>query len=145
MPGFYFEVKLPDVIKPSPDYPKYKGSEDQLQKAVAKYLDLVGSFWFHCPNGGSRNGIEAAKLKGMGVKPGIPDCLILDQKHGYAGLAIELKVGYNKPSEQQLEVFDKLVQHNWMVVVSWSLEEVIALVDWYFTINQKTALHNENK
>lgn len=116
-------------------FPRYKGSEDNFQKSVARYLDMIGAFWFHCPNGGSRNGIEAAKLKAMGVKPGIPDCLILDQRRGYSGLAIELKVGYNKPSEQQYEQFDKLVVRNWMVVVSWSLEEVIKAIDWYYELN----------
>lgn len=124
-------------LKCSDKFPRYKGSEDNLQKAVARYLDLIGSFWFHCPNGGSRNGIEAAKLKGMGVKPGIPDCMILDQRRGFAGLAIELKVGYNKPSEQQLEQLDKLVLRNWMVVVSWSLEEVISAIDWYYELQTK--------
>ncbi len=136
MSGFFFEIKQADIIKPNPKYNKYVGSEDALQKSVAKYLDSVGAFWYHCPNGGSRNGIEAAKLKAMGVKPGVPDCMILDQKHDYSGLAIELKVGYNKPSEHQLAIFDKLVERNWMVVVSWSLDEVIDLIDWYYDINK---------
>ena len=131
-----------EVVKPSKQFPKYKGSEDNLQKSVAKYLDLIGAFWFHCPNGGSRNGIEAAKLKAMGVKPGIPDCLILDQRRGFNGLAIELKVGYNKPSENQYEQFDKLVDRNWLVVVSWSLEETIAAIDYYYQLNQYS---NENQ
>jgi hypothetical protein len=137
MAGFFFEMidNVP-AIKASDKFPKYKGSEDHFQKSVARYLDLIGSFWFHCPNGGSRHGLEAAKLKQMGVKSGIPDCLILDSKHGYAGLAIELKVGYNKPSEHQLAVLDKLVERNWMVVVSWSLEEVVAAVDWYYGIGK---------
>ncbi len=137
MTRIIFEMHTPSEIKPSKDFPKYKGSEDNLQKAVARYLDLVGAFWFHCPNGGSRNGIEAAKLKTMGVKPGIPDCLILDHRHGYNGLAIELKVGYNKPSEQQLEQLDKLVDRNWLVVVSWSLEECISIIDWYYGLQSK--------
>ena len=136
MSGFFFEIKQADIIKPNPKYNKYVGSEDALQKSVAKYLDSVGAFWYHCPNGGSRNGIEAAKLKVMGVKPGVPDCMILDQKHDYSGLAIELKVGYNKPSEHQLAIFDKLVERNWMVVVSWSLDEVIDLIDWDYDINK---------
>jgi hypothetical protein len=137
MAGFFFEIvdNVP-AIKASDKFPKYKSSEDHFQKSVARYLDLVGSFWFHCPNGGSRHGLEAAKLKQMGVKSGIPDCLILDSRHGYAGLAIELKVGYNKPSEHQLAVLDKLVERNWMVVVSWSLEEVVAAVDWYYGIGK---------
>lgn len=132
MPGFFFDFQLPDVIKPNPDFKKYVGSEDNFQKAVARYLDTLGAFWFHCPNGGSRNAIEASKLKGMGVKAGIPDCLILDQRKGYSGMAIELKVGYNKPSEQQLSIFDKLVAANWLVVVSWSLDEVITMIDFYY-------------
>jgi hypothetical protein len=136
MSGFFFEIKQMDIIKPNPKYNKYVGSEDALQKSVAKYLDAVNAFWYHCPNGGSRNGIEAAKLKAMGVKPGVPDCMIIDQKHDYSGLAIELKVGYNKPSEHQLAIFDKLVERNWMVVVSWSLDEVIDLIDWYYDINK---------
>ncbi len=124
-----------DVIRPSEKFAKYRGTEDNLQKAVAKYLDLVGAFWFHCPNGGSRHALEAMKLKTMGVKAGIPDCMILDSRHGYAGLAIELKVGYNKPSEHQLAIFDKLLERNYMVLVSWSLDEVISAVDYYYSIN----------
>jgi len=60
--------------------------------------------------------------------------MILDQRHGYSGLAIELKVGYNKPSEHQLAIFDKLVERKWMVIVSWSLDETISLIDNYYNI-----------
>jgi len=130
--GIIFEMELPEIIKPNPHFKKYVGTEDNFQKAVAKYLDTIGAFWFHCPNGGSRHALEAMKLKGMGVKAGIPDCLIIDQRNGYFGLAIELKVGYNKPSEHQLSIFDKLVAANWMVVVSWSLDEVISIIDYYY-------------
>ena len=142
MAGFYIEylVNKP-LIDLSGPFKKYVGKEDDFQKSVAKYLDNIQATWFHCPNGGSRNAIEASKLKGMGVKPGVPDCLILDQLKGFSGLAIELKVGYNKPSEQQLLFLDKLVAQNWLVIVSWSLDEVITVLDWYYNINQK----NEDK
>lgn len=125
-----------DLITPSDKFPKYKGSEDSFQKSVAKYLNAINAFWFHCPNGGSRHALEAVKLKEMGVKAGIPDCIILDSRHGYAGLAIELKVGYNKPSDRQLSIFDMLVERNYMVLVSWSLDEVVSAVDWYFGIQK---------
>jgi len=115
-------------------FKRYQGSEDSFQKSVAKYLNAINAFWFHCPNGGSRHALEALKLKDMGVKAGIPDCMILDQRHGYSGLAIELKVGYNKPSEHQLAIFDKLVERKWMVIVSWSLDETISLIDNYYSI-----------
>lgn len=51
-------------------------SEDQEQTALAQYLDMrFGEYgWFHPPNGGSRNVIEASKLKRMGVKKGGAGC-----------------------------------------------------------------------
>lgn len=135
MGGIIFELDWEDIIKPSPDFKKYVGTEDSFQKAVARYLDTIGAFWFHCPNGGSRNMLEASKLKSMGVKAGIPDCLVLDQRNGYSGLAIELKVGYNKPSGHQLSTFDKLISNNWMVAVTWSLHEAIEIIDHYYLEN----------
>ncbi len=114
-------------------WPKYDGSEDQLQKAVARYLDLQKVLWCHAPNGGTRNIIEATKLKAMGVKSGVPDCMVFTRKRGYTGLAIELKVGYNKPSKNQLDFMAELEQNDWLCVVTWSLEEAIDLIDWYVT------------
>lgn len=110
----------------------YIGREDEFQKAVAIYLKFNGALWFHCPNGGSRNAIEASKLKAMGVLPGVPDCMILDARHGFSGLAIELKVGKNKPSEHQIAVTDRLVNSGWLVCITWSLDDAISLIDWYF-------------
>jgi len=136
--GFFFEMLTPLIrLKGHDKYPKYRGNEDSFQKSVAKYLNAINAFWFHCPNGGIRHALEALKLKDMGVNAGIPDSLILDKRNGYSGLAIELKVGYNKPSEQQLAIFDKLVERNWLVVVSWSLDEVIDIIDNYYNHEHK--------
>lgn len=134
MAGFFFQMITDYPMRHNDAYKRYAGSEDMFQKSVAKYLNAINAFWFHCPNGGSRHALEALKLKDMGVKAGIPDCMILDQRHGYSGLAIELKVGYNKPSEHQLAIFDKLVERKWMVIVSWSLDETINLIDNYYNI-----------
>ena len=134
MAGFFFEMITDFPMRHNDAFKRYQGSEDSFQKSVAKYLNAINAFWFHCPNGGSRHALEALKLKDMGVKAGIPDCMILDQRHGYSGLAIELKVGYNKPSEHQLAIFDKLVERKWMVIVSWSLDETISLIDNYYSI-----------
>jgi len=112
-------------------FKKYDGKEDDFQKAVAKYLDVKGVLYFHPPNGGTRNVIEATKLKKMGVKSGVPDILIFNRRKDWSGLAIELKVGYNKPSENQLEFMKMLSGEGWMCVVSYSLDEVIELIDSY--------------
>ena len=68
-----------------------KRAEDALQRDVARLLDYAlppDAVWFHAPNGGGRSKVEAAIFKGLGVKPGVPDLIIL-----YRGrcLAIELK------------------------------------------------------
>jgi hypothetical protein len=110
----------------------YVGREDEFQKALAIYLKFSGAFWFHSPNGGSRNQIEAAKFKAMGVLPGVPDCMVLDGRHGFVGMAIEIKVKTNKPTENQVAVHKKLIASGWLVAVTWSLDDAIALVDWYF-------------
>lgn len=111
---------------------KYEGSEDEFQKSVAIYLNSKGALWFHPPNGGTRNIIEATKLKAMGVKAGVPDCLIFNKKRGYMGLAIELKVKYNKPSELQIAFMERLQAEGWRCLVSNSLDEVCDMIDWYF-------------
>lgn len=111
----------------------YKGKEDEFQKSVAIYLNSKGATWFHPPNGGTRNIIEATKLKAMGVKAGVPDCLIFNNKRGYRGLALELKVGYNKPSENQIVFMNKLSLEGWKCIVSHSLDEVCDIIDWYFS------------
>jgi hypothetical protein len=124
------------IFKPEGQYHKYKGSEDNLQKSVAKYLDAKGLLWCHPPNGGTRNIVEATKLKAMGTKSGVPDCLIFTRKGGFSGLIIELKVGYNKPSENQVQFMNSLEKEGWLVVVSWSLDHCIALIDWYVSLDK---------
>ncbi|WP_110642486.1 VRR-NUC domain-containing protein [Salinicola sp. CPA57] len=43
------------------------------------------------PNGGSRHGLEAAKMKAQGVRSGVSDLVIAIPRGGYHGLYLELK------------------------------------------------------
>jgi len=120
--------------------------EDDLQRSVAELLDMLGWFWWHTPNGGKRNPREAARFVGLGVKPGVSDiivsepwvCPMVEIEHGVIGgqcptcggagrgsmVAIELKVGNNKPTELQRSWMDKARQRGWLVAVCRSLAEV---------------------
>lgn len=110
--------------------------EDQLQKAVARLLDYSGLTWCHPPNGGNRSAITGANLKAMGAKAGVPDVLIFNRcasskatGRGYPnGLAIELKVGKNKPTLTQIEWRDKLTKCGWRWECCYTLDEVTALL-----------------
>ena len=82
--------------------------EDRIQIACARYLDAVlaeGVLWWHTPNGGSRNAIEGAKLKRMGVKPGVPDIAILWR----GGVVfVELKTATGRLTRAQTDMRDAL-------------------------------------
>lgn len=46
---------------------------------------------YHPANGGKRSKREAAKLKRMGVKPGVPDLHLPIARGGFHGLYVEMK------------------------------------------------------
>lgn len=82
---------------------KRRRPEDLLQRAVCQYLDALQSqgrlLYFAVPNGGKRSMIEAAIMKGLGVKAGVPDlCIVL--KNGVVAFA-ELKSEEGRVSEKQ--------------------------------------------
>ncbi len=55
--------------------------EQQLQRAVVEYLRIMENMrklaFFHPANGGGRTRTEAAIFKGLGVRPGVPDLVLL--------------------------------------------------------------------
>ena len=72
----------------------------------------------HIPNGGSRNRIEAARLKAQGVKSGVPDIFLPVARNGRHGLYIELKRrAGGKVSPEQEKMIRNLNQQGYMAVV----------------------------
>lgn len=78
-------------------------SEDALCVACRQYFDTVlpsSPFGLiHIPNGGSRNPIEGAKFKRMGVRAGVPDYLVMKDFQPVGWL--EFKYGRNTLTEAQ--------------------------------------------
>lgn len=77
--------------------------EDQIQRAVCQHLwqrSAPGLVWWHTPNGGRRKPIEAAIFKGLGVRPGVADLILLH--HGRA-FALELKTEDGRPTAAQMQ------------------------------------------
>tara|TARA_R110002050_G_scaffold36732_1_gene91755 strand:- start:232 stop:576 length:345 start_codon:yes stop_codon:yes gene_type:complete len=108
---------------------KYK--EDNLQKAVAKYLDLKKFLWCHVANE-RKTSIQAGKrLKLKGVKSGVPDVLIFENSSIYNGLAIELKIKPNYTSENQKEWLKNLSNKGWKTEVCYNFDEVLKVVEEY--------------
>lgn len=110
-----------------PDNPK----EDVIQRAVAQHLDLrakQGVVWWHTPNGGYRNAVEAARFKGQGVKAGVPDVIIFFEGQLYA---LELKAASGKLSQAQKDMLSTLQANGARIAVAYSIDEaVIVLEQW---------------
>ena len=110
---------------------------------------------FHGPNGGHRHIVVAQQLKAQGVKPGVPDILIpvpsvrpMDPitlavfaqntsvappaNMPYIGLAIELKIGKNKPSDEQIKWQARFQQSGWRAVVCYGWEAAAKETIAYF-------------
>ena len=111
---------------------KYIGSEDNFQISIARYLDNIGCLWCHVPNEGKHNAQYRKKQASKGLKSGVCDVLIFEPNGEYYGLAIELKVGYNKPSENQIFWLGNLKLKNWQTECTNSLDEAINIIDKYF-------------
>jgi hypothetical protein len=116
------------------NFEKFLGKEDKLQNAVMSYISLQHPkvLTIHVPNEGRRTPFERFKFKYLGGKSGIPDVLCFENRGGFSGLAIELKVGYNKPTESQLECLKMLEDGNWSAHWCSSFDKAKEVIDNYF-------------
>lgn len=111
-------------------------TEKQEQFVLACWLRKQNIPFYHVPNGGSRNLIEAAQLKRLGVSAGVPDiCVTKFSRKGHGGLYIELKrASGGKVSDEQKEWIQKLNQEGYLAVVCNGADEAITQVKKYLEI-----------
>jgi len=90
-----------------------KHQEEILQMTCVRWFDYqfagIRNLLVHCPNGGKRNAIEAARFKAMGTRAGFPDLILLIPKGNISYLAIEMKSDKGKQTENQKE-YQKLIE-----------------------------------
>ena len=95
----------------------------------ARHLQL--GLLFAIPNGGKRHVVTGKKLKAEGVMSGVPDIFLGVPRNGKHGLFIELKVGKNKPSKNQLWWIHSLRAEGYAVEVCYGfLETQTAIIDY---------------
>lgn len=92
----------------------------------------------HCPNGGSRNRLEAVKLKQMGVKAGVSDLCLPYPKGIYCGLYVEMKFGSNRQQDTQKEFLADMAEAGHFVVTCYSAEEAINIITEYLNLKDAT-------
>lgn len=100
----------------------YQGYEDDLQQACANYMRYqhANLLCYHVPNGGKRNGREAAKFKALGVVPGVPDLIIDYPAGGYHGARVELKTKGGRIQDSQIKILNKLANTGYLCAVIYN-------------------------
>lgn len=99
-------------------------SEAALHRAVWQYLQLAlpdDAVAFHPANGEARNPVTAARLKGMGVVPGVPDLVLIWKGRA---IGIELKTARGRVSPSQKAMAERWTLAGGLYHVCRSVEDV---------------------
>ena len=112
--------------------------EYQLQKAVCKYLDLQNVLY--CGSMGGQYQVhysQRIKAKKSGYKRGFPDLFLYESSPcgNYHGLAIELKVGYNKATKEQLYWQKELIKRGYKAEICTGIDEALEVINNYLNDN----------
>lgn len=114
------EMKL---FKPRAVRAKPGDREGQEQTALMREIELrypdAFALMYHVPNGGHRHKAVAAKLKGQGVKAGVPDLVLPMARGGFFGLYIEFKATVDPApvSASQHAYIDRLNLQGYLAIV----------------------------
>jgi len=115
-------------------------SEDQLQCSLVEYIRKQYKRALFCATVGgvSCGPIEKDRLKRSGYQNGIPDIMFYMARHGYHGLALELKrTKSDKMRPDQIIWMDNLIREGWAHHCSHDIDDLHSWVDWYLGRKKK--------
>jgi len=103
--------------------------EAQIQTALCNHLRWRARrdcFWFHVPNGGKRDAIEARHLKDQGVRTGVPDVILICGGRTYG---LELKADQGRVSVAQKATQIEMEMAGAAVATAYGLDAALAQVE----------------
>lgn len=89
---------------------------------------------FHVPNERSDK-VQAAILKKMGVKRGVPDLFLPIPSGEYHGLFIEMKAVNGRPSDDQIWWSEHLKANGYACSVCYGWKQAAEILTWYLSLN----------
>jgi hypothetical protein len=116
-----------------------KRAEDAIQRVLLQHLRLRAPrdcFFTHFPAGGIRSPIEAAILKGLGVRAGVPDLLIVFEGTLYG---LELKADGRKRTALQEETQDALRRAGAVVATAVGLDGALKQLEAWNLLKGRTS------
>lgn len=108
-----------------------RANETSEQIAVVNYCDYLGIPVVHIANEGKRSVSYGRTLKAMGMRKGFPDLFVPRSRGQYHGLAIEMKYGKGKVSEDQKEWLELLSKEGYATCVCYGADEAIKIIEQY--------------
>lgn len=126
-------------------------SEDTEQITVIEWARLCQQkhpelrLLHHVPNGGSRNKLEAIKLKQMGVLAGVADLHLPVRKGIYSGLYIEMKYDGGRLQDSQKDFLRAAAQYGNFCTVCYGATEAIKVLQEYVQLEVADAGRCENQ
>lgn len=117
---------------------KFSPSEFDHHVALWQWIQHVGmrkypelEACYHIPNGEHRHIAVGAKLKQMGVRPGIPDWHFPFAHKGFHSLYLELKREGGRTSKEQDVVIERLVMLGNCVRIAEGWDTARKIIEWY--------------
>lgn len=115
--------------------------ESEIQQSCVKWFHLqypdLALLLFAIPNGGARNKLEAAIMKGEGVTAGVSDMIFLFPNSEHHALCIEFKTEKGKQQDTQKRFQRKVEAFGFRYEIVRSLEDFIRLMKEYISKVQK--------
>jgi hypothetical protein len=104
--------------------------EHAIQIVVVQHLRTraePGWYWFHPANGEHRDKRTAAKLKAMGVMPGVPDLVFFAPDGTFR--CLELKRRGRAPSPDQKAFLANAATNGWLCAWTSDLDEALRILE----------------
>jgi hypothetical protein len=113
---------------------KRKDPEHDLQTSLVQWIHEVDrEILFTATNGGVRLSMNQAKrMKAAGYLRGVPDLLFFESRHGFHGLAIELKAPKGRISPIQRERIEEFRIRGWRAEVAFGWDHAMKILREYF-------------
>lgn len=115
---------------------KYFSEEDHLHYQIVEWMSYEhkNAFFIHVRNetGAKVTPTMMNKMRALGVRKGVPDLLFFDPRHGYTGLAIEVKTPQGTVTKEQREFLANLKERGWLTAVVRSFEQAKQIIDDYY-------------
>lgn len=89
-------------------------------------------------NGVKLTAAQAGKAKAAGMLKGEFDIKLPVARGGYHGLIIEMKVGHNQPTPEQIWYGKRMVEEGWKALVCWDWEAAKEEIISYLSSGSKT-------